>query len=621
MPLPPTLARLAFAASVASLLILGGCDDDDDDSAPAAPSTPAVTSPVKNVILMIADGSQLAHEIAYSRYYHGTDNGVLGQSFPYKGWNTTWDVSLYNQWSWNAGRRGATAIDSPAADMAAWNTYNANPASPWRDMFPGPAMQFSEGYMLPMLGYDPAFGGVAPFPMGTPSEPAAERYQAIPQPNLYTAPDTPIIARWGTTSPSTNEYPGADSASTGTALATGRKTDDGNIAWLPGDPANGQLKTIAEYAKVQGRSIGVVSSVPFTHATPATFVSHNVSRGNYHAIANQIITSMKPDVVIGAGHRTYNGGTFIAEADQNALAAGTTDYHFVQRAATVDGSTAIVAAANTVAGNIGSGSGKHKLFGLFGGTYTGDLGNPVANLVSAAETRPALTPNSYSGYMRHHDPTGTIVDGKGGFTYSATENPTLAAASEAAIRVLSKNSTGFFVMIEGGDIDWANHANDYEWNLGAWHNFDLACRKVADLVTAGHNGMSWSNTVMIIATDHGNSYMRLNKYYGMGVRPPEDERLMVRNSTLVPNLDANVGVRWSSTKHTNELVTLYAKGPEAALNKLRQHEGAWHQGTRIIDNTHIFFAMCDMLGITPKVNYDGSGGTLTPLVPATVATD
>jgi alkaline phosphatase len=616
MPLPPTLARLAFAASVASLLILGGCNDDDED-APAAPATPAVTSPVKNVILFIADGSQLEHEIAYSRYRYGTDNGVLGQSFPYKGWNTTWDVSLYNQWSWNAGREGVSAITAAAPDMATWNTYNANPSSPWKDMFPGPAMQFSEGYMLPMLGYDPNFGGTAPFPLGSPSEPAAERYQAIPQPDLYTTPGTPIIARWGTTGPSTNEYPGADSASTGTAMAAGRKTDDGNIAWLPGDPAGGQLKTIAEYAKAQGRAIGVVTSVPFSHATPATFVSHNVSRGNYHAISSEIINTVKPDVMIGAGHRSYDGTGYISSTDQDALAAGTTDYHFVQRTATVVGSTAIIAAADTVAANIVSGSGKKKLFGLFGTAAADGLTNPVANGYGNAAGAYA-----YSGYMTHYLPSGAVGgDGYGGFNWPLNENPTLAAATEAALKVLSKDNDGLFLMVEGGDIDWGNHPNDYEWNLGAWHNFDLACRKASDMVTAGTNGMTWDNTVIIIATDHGNSYMRLNKYYGKGVLPPAAERLMVKNSTAVPNLDANIGVRWSSTKHTNELVTLYAKGPEAALNKLRQYEGAWHQGTRILDNTHIFFAMCDMLGITPKANYDGSGSTLTPLVPATVATD
>ena len=49
--------------------------------------------------------------------------------------------------------------------------------------------------------------------------------------------------------------------------------------WLPGDPEGGALKTIAELLREKkGFAIGVVSTVPFTHATPAAHVSHNKSR-------------------------------------------------------------------------------------------------------------------------------------------------------------------------------------------------------------------------------------------------------------------------------------------------------------------------------------------------------
>ena len=74
-----------------------GCDSDDDDKTVAKK---------KNVILMIADGSQLEHERAYSRFVSGDDVSNIGQSFPYKGWNTSWDVTTYDMWAWNASRQG-----------------------------------------------------------------------------------------------------------------------------------------------------------------------------------------------------------------------------------------------------------------------------------------------------------------------------------------------------------------------------------------------------------------------------------------------------------------------------------------------------------------------------------
>ncbi|MEE9905274.1 MAG: esterase-like activity of phytase family protein, partial [Chlorobium sp.] len=80
----------------------------------------------------------------------------------------------------------------------------------------------------------------------------------------------------------TGSGPATDSASAGTAIATGVKTVDGNIAWERTDSAGGEIETIAETLRNEmGYAIGVASTVPFSHATPAAFVSHDVSRNNY----------------------------------------------------------------------------------------------------------------------------------------------------------------------------------------------------------------------------------------------------------------------------------------------------------------------------------------------------
>ena len=156
---------------------------------------------------------------------------------------------------------------------------------------------------------------------------------------------------------------GADSASAATAWATGYKTDTGNIAWLPGDPDRGALKTIAELLREKREyAIGIVTTVPFSDATPAAQVSHNKSRRNHHAIADEIIRTARPDVVIGGGHPARNGAKHMSMALYDEVRSGRIgDYVFVERKEGVDGGIALKeAAARAVAQ-------KKKLLGLFGG--------------------------------------------------------------------------------------------------------------------------------------------------------------------------------------------------------------------------------------------------------------
>lgn len=264
--------------------------------------------------------------------------------------------------------------------------------------------------IIPTLGYDPAKGGKKPYPLG-PELPGAQAYHMAKA---------------------------TDSASAATAWATGYKTDDGNIAWLPGDPDGGDLKTIAELLREKkGYAIGVVSTVPFTHATPAAHVSHNKSRSKYGEIGNEILTNVKPEVVIGGGHPGYDDTpdyTWLLAKDYNAFQNGSysTEYVFAERKQGVDGGVALLEAAQKAAAD------HMKLFGLYGMEKGGNL--------------ESLEPN---------DLPGTPL-----VTQETRENPTLTEASLAALKVLSQDPDGFFVMIEQGDIDWANHANDFQRMVG-----------------------------------------------------------------------------------------------------------------------------------------------------------
>lgn len=388
----------------------------------------------------------------------------------------------------------------------------------------------------PILGYDPAKGGKVPYPIG-PELPGAQAYHMAKA---------------------------TDSASAATAWATGYKTDEGNIAWLPGDPDGGALKTITELLREKkGYAIGVVSTVPFSHATPAAYVSHNKSRNNYHAISEEILTTVKPEVVIGGGHTAGSSCASPGQSSYISLPAFTavcadSDYHVVTRSTGVDGGVSLLEAAQYATKN-----GK-KLFGLFG--------NSSGNFES-------LEPN---------DLPGTPL-----VSQATRENPTFAEASLAALKVLSEYPNGFFVMLEQGDIDWANHANDFQRMVGTTKDLHDGVQAVIDFINQPGDDIDWSNTLLIVTSDHSNSYMRNQKQLTAGDLP---EQVGVGSCgyggpvCTYPNGEVTYG----SPNHTNELVRLYAAG--AGTMKFHKYEGDWYPGTRILDNTQMFHMMMQAAG-------------------------
>jgi len=391
------------------------------------------------------------------------------------------------------------------------------------------------------------------------------------------------------------KWPATDSASAITAMVTGEKTDAGNIAWQSGDPANGAIKTIAETLRDDlGFAIGVASTVPFSHATPAGVVSHNVNRNNYQDIAHEILFDTQPDVVIGGGLDTLfakavtNSAKVSTDLDHNgfnddydAFKAGTAGtnhdnngYTFVERATGVDGGTALAAAANSV--HLADGD---KLFGLFG-TSGGNF-----EYYEVADT----------------PGTSTITRSTTDSTPGVDEDPTMTEMTTAALSVLNQDKDGFFVMFEQGDIDWSNHSNDYENMVGGVVDLENAVTAAENMVTAGTDGMDWSNTLMIVTSDHSNSYMRLQEELGKGNLP-------VQTVVAGKPTYADGEVTYSTTGHTNELVALQARGAGAELFK--GYAGVLYPGTNIVDNTSIYEVMMSAakdLGVEHIVLFIGDG--------------
>jgi len=448
------------------------------------------------------------------------------------------------------------------AYVATWdvNVYNGNARMARRP-------PYSRSAFTPLLGYDAKADGAAP-------RVGASAKNAFPS------------------------GPATDSASSATALATGFKTDSGNISWLPGDPPDGALTTIAEeYRARTGAAIGVVSTVPFDHATPAAFVSHNTSRNSYYTglkgyeglgIADEIILRVKPDVVIGGGHPLLDNPDFnpkrgyISKSLYLGLKASP-DYLLVERTVGVDGGRAIIegAAAASRAGK--------KLFGLFGGKG----GNFEIALAEDSPGRPLVRPVT-------------------------EENPSLAEATLAALDHLGGAPGGFFLVVEQGDIDWTNHDNDFRGTVGCVADLDGAVRAAMAFVDRPGDTVDWTNTVLLVTADHatGGLFLNPDRRLGPGELPRQEARIESAEAPLRAGSDRGTGPNGATLKtpvynspnaypdgeivygtagHTNELVNLAVAGPAARY--FMKYRGTWYPGL-ILDNTQINAALREALGLS-----------------------
>ena len=107
-----------------------------------------------------------------------------------------------------------------------------------------------------------------------------------------------------------------------------------------------------------------------------------------------------------------------------------------------------------------------------------------------------------------YDPT--IGRGKKAEEYTEAdlhENPTLADMTRAALTVLETDPKGFWLMVEAGDVDWANHDNNLDNSIGAVNSGDVAVKVITDWV---ENHSNWQESVLIVTADHGH-YLFLDR--------------------------------------------------------------------------------------------------------------
>ena len=192
-----------------------------------------------------------------------------------------------------------------------------------------------------------------------------------------------------------------DSASTATSIATGHKTYSGSIN--VDETGTVEYETIAEQLKAQkDYEIGVITSVNLNHATPAAFYAHQASRSNYYEIGLEMVES-DFDYFAGGGLLDPTG----SEGDQTDL------YQLAQEAG-----------------------------------YTVARTYAEADAISADTDKAIIIEEN----LADSDAIPYEID-------RTDDMWSLADYVEKGIEVLD-NDTGFFMMCEGGKIDWACHAND-----------------------------------------------------------------------------------------------------------------------------------------------------------------
>ena len=151
--------------------------------------------------------------------------------------------------------------------------------------------------------------------------------------------------------------------------------------------------------------------------------------------------------------------------------------------------------------------------------------------------------------------------------------PSLATMSRGALNVLNKTPKGFFLMVEGGAVDWASHTNNLGKMIEEEMDFNAAVQAVVDWVNANSN---WRDTLLLVTSDHETGYL-----WG-----PNG----VFNEVLNNGKDLLPGATYNSTGHSNSLVPLYAIGANSQLLAKFADQEDPVRG-RYLDNTEIFRAM------------------------------
>lgn len=285
--------------------------------------------------------------------------------------------------------------------------------------------------------------------MGINQVNGTEMYLAEQEGRIGTAPllfaNFPV-AGYATTYSASNSI--TDSAAAGTALATGNKTYNSAIGV---DSDKNPVESIAEQAGKAGKRVGIATSVSLDHATPASFYAHQPSRSNYYEIAQDLIK---------ANFDFYAGSGFL-KPHTNAQ--------------------------------------KQEVPGIFPqfeeAGYTLSRGLEAYKQDSKGAKKMILIQDEKAAT---ESSLPYAIDRKEG-------DLTLKEITESAIDFLMKEKNkGFFLMVEGGKIDWACHGNDPATAFEEVKDMDDAIRVAYEFYQKHPK-----ETLIVVTADHETGGMGL----------------------------------------------------------------------------------------------------------------
>ncbi len=297
------------------------------------------------------------------------------------------------------------------------------------------------------------------------------------------------------------------SSAAGTALSTGSKT---NNHMLGVAPDSSDLESISYKIHDAGYKVGIMTSVTIDHATPGSFYANSSSRSDYYAIAAQLPES---------GFEFFGGGGF-------------------------------------------------------GGIKKEDGRTPLYDLVNAAGYTVAFGKEEFASkkegaekiiYFQEKERADDILP----YAFERGEKDlSLAEVVKAAVDVLD-NDNGFFIMAEGGQIDWAAHANDLVNTIYETLDFDQAIQVAYEFYQQHPD-----ETLIVVTADHETGGVTLGKTKGytfdLSLVPDKavadnagsDDKNVDNYMEQIPvdSLSNKAKIGWTTTSHTGGAVPVFAVG-------------------------------------------------------------
>ncbi len=284
------------------------------------------------------------------------------------------------------------------------------------------------------------------------------------------------------------------SSAAGTAIACGAKTNNGMVGM---DPEGNHLKSMAYELKEDGYKIGIMSSVPINHATPSSFYAHNKKRSAHYELSQEIPAS---------GFEFFGGDGFLDAKGKDGKAEATDVY--LEK------------------------NGYEVCYGL--------------------EEYKAAKSNEKVVFCQPSNRDAEVEQYTTGET--AEEDASLAEIVETAIDFLGDKKP-FFIMCEGGAIDWEAHSNRTMGTVNETLEFNKAIEVAYQFYLAHPN-----ETLIVVTADHETGGIALGANGGGDVINWE---VLEKGESENKAQSAKCGIGWTTGGHSGAPVPTYAIGKGA----------------------------------------------------------